>query len=76
MEVESWNANGKLIVENGMDWLHLFRVHPETLDPIAPTRDAFNIEGSPLWTVTASRLLRRARTTLALLATSNARTIS
>ena len=55
MKVESWNANWKLIMENGMDWVHLFRVHPETLDPIAPTRDAFNIEGSPLWTVTASR---------------------
>jgi phenylpropionate dioxygenase-like ring-hydroxylating dioxygenase large terminal subunit len=52
----SCNANWKLILENGMDWYHLFQAHPESLDPIAPTRDAFNIEGSPAWTVTASRL--------------------
>jgi phenylpropionate dioxygenase-like ring-hydroxylating dioxygenase large terminal subunit len=55
MKMESWNANWKLIMENGMDWYHLFRVHPESLDPIASTRNAFNIEGSPLWTVSASR---------------------
>jgi phenylpropionate dioxygenase-like ring-hydroxylating dioxygenase large terminal subunit len=55
MEEECWNANWKLLMENGMDWYHLFRVHPETLDPIAPTRHAFNLEGSPLWTVTAGR---------------------
>ena len=55
MKVESWNTNWKLIMENAMDWYHLFRAHPETLDPIASTRNAFNIEGSPLWTVTASR---------------------
>ncbi len=55
MMMESWNANWKLIMENGMDWYHLFRVHPESLDPIASTRNAFNIEGSPLWTVSASR---------------------
>jgi phenylpropionate dioxygenase-like ring-hydroxylating dioxygenase large terminal subunit len=58
MKEESWNANWKLIMENGMDWYHLFRAHPETLDPIAPTRNAFNIEGSPHWTVTASRQIR------------------
>ena len=50
-----WNANWKLILENGMDWCHLFRVHPETLNPIASTQNAFNIEGSPLFSVTASR---------------------
>lgn len=55
MPVESWNANWKLIMENGMDWCHLFRCHPESLNPIAPTKNAFNIEGSPVWTVTASR---------------------
>ena len=52
---KSWNANWKLIMENGMDWYHLFRAHPESLNPIAPTQNAFNIEGSPSWTVTASR---------------------
>ncbi len=52
---KSWNANWKLILENGMDWYHLFQSHPQSLDPIAPTRNAFNIEGSPDWTVTASR---------------------
>ena len=55
MPAESWNANWKLIMENGMDWCHLFRCHPESLNPIAPTKNAFNIEGSPVWTATASR---------------------
>jgi phenylpropionate dioxygenase-like ring-hydroxylating dioxygenase large terminal subunit len=55
MQAESWRANWKLILENGMDWYHLFQVHSETLNPIAPTQNAFNIEGSPLWSVTASR---------------------
>ena len=55
MKVESWNANWKLIMENGMDWYHLHQVHAKTLDPIAATRNAFNIEGSPYWTVTAGR---------------------
>lgn len=53
---QQWNANWKVVLENGMDWYHLFRAHPKTLEPFAPTRNAFNIEGSPLWTVTASRL--------------------
>jgi phenylpropionate dioxygenase-like ring-hydroxylating dioxygenase large terminal subunit len=58
MPVESWNANWKLVIENGMDWYHLFRAHAESLDPIAPTRNAFNIEGSPAWTVTGSRQVK------------------
>jgi nitrite reductase/ring-hydroxylating ferredoxin subunit len=56
METESWAANWKLIVENAMDWYHLFQVHPKSLNPISPTRDSFNLEGSALWTVTASKL--------------------
>jgi phenylpropionate dioxygenase-like ring-hydroxylating dioxygenase large terminal subunit len=52
---KSWYANWKLIMENGMDWYHLFQAHPVSLNPIAPTQNAFNIEGSPSWTVTASR---------------------
>jgi phenylpropionate dioxygenase-like ring-hydroxylating dioxygenase large terminal subunit len=55
MKEECWNANWKLIMENAMDWYHLFQVHPKTLDPIASTRNAFNLEGSPLWTLTAGR---------------------
>jgi hypothetical protein len=47
-------------MENGMDWCHLFRVHPETLNPIASTQNAFSIEGSPLFSVTASRLTHAA----------------
>jgi phenylpropionate dioxygenase-like ring-hydroxylating dioxygenase large terminal subunit len=62
MKEESWNANWKIVVENGMDWYHLFRTHARTLDTISPTRDAFNIEGSPLWTVTAGRLATPAPT--------------
>ncbi len=55
----AWQANWKLAFENALDWYHVFHAHPTTLEPIAATRDAFLIEGSPRWSVTASRLARR-----------------
>ena len=51
-ELEDWNANWKLIVENAMESYHLFRVHEKTLETVTPTKSAFLIEGSARWTVT------------------------
>lgn len=34
---EVWNANWKVIVENFIEGYHLFRIHPETFEPVSPT---------------------------------------
>lgn len=53
MPLEEWQANWKLIVENGIESYHLFKVHQKTLEPLSPTKDAFYLEGSARWTTTA-----------------------
>ena len=55
---EIWEANWKLIVENGMESYHLFKVHAETLERVSPTRDAYYVEGSAEWTVTGGPVLQ------------------
>ncbi|MEM7412022.1 MAG: aromatic ring-hydroxylating dioxygenase subunit alpha [Myxococcota bacterium] len=53
ISLHAWDANWKLAVENGIESYHLFRVHPETLEPYTPTRGAFYLEGSAEATLTA-----------------------
>ena len=57
---EVWAANWKLVVENGMESYHLFRVHEKTLERVTPTRGAYYIEGSASWTVTGGEVLQGA----------------
>ena len=57
---EVWAANWKLIVENGMESYHLFKVHEKTLERITPTRGAYYIEGSASWTLTGGEVLQGA----------------
>ena len=45
----------KLAAENGMESYHLFKVHPESLEPYTPTKSAFYVAGCASWTVTAGR---------------------
>lgn len=54
---ETWAANWKLIVENGMESYHLFKVHEKTLERITPTRGAYYIEGSAAWTLTGGEIV-------------------
>lgn len=54
---EVWDANWKLVVENGMESYHLFRVHEKTLEKITPTRGAYYLEGSAPWTLTGGALV-------------------
>ncbi len=49
---EEWAANWKLAVSNAMESYHLFRVHPETLEPYSPTAGAYYIVGSADGTAT------------------------
>ena len=49
---QAWDCNWKLAIINAMESYHLFKVHPATLEPYAPTRDAYYIAGSARATVT------------------------
>ena len=55
---EVWEANWKLIVENGMESYHLFKVHEKTLEKVTPTRGAYYIEGSAPWTLTGGEIVQ------------------
>ncbi len=55
---EVWAANWKLIVENGMESYHLFKVHEKTLERVTPTRGAYYIEGSASWTLTGGEIVQ------------------
>lgn len=55
MEAETaiWASNWKLVMENAMESYHLFKVHRSTLETVAPTKDAFYVEGHEEWSLTA-----------------------
>lgn len=55
---EVWDANWKLVVENGMESYHLFKVHANTLEKVTPTRGAYYVEGSAAWTLTGGAIVR------------------
>ena len=44
---DEWHCNWKLAALNAMESYHLFQVHPDTLEPYSPTKDAYYITGSP-----------------------------
>jgi len=48
-----WEANWKVILENAMESYHLFKVHPQTLEPYSPTREARYVSGGAHYSVTA-----------------------
>jgi phenylpropionate dioxygenase-like ring-hydroxylating dioxygenase large terminal subunit len=58
-EVEIWQSNWKLIMENAMESYHLFKVHENTLETISPTREAYYIAGSSEWTLTGGTTKRK-----------------
>lgn len=43
---EIWEANWKLVVSNAMESYHVFRVHPDTLEPDTPTAGAHYVVGN------------------------------
>jgi len=57
-EVELWQTNWKLALENAMESYHLFKVHEATLEIFSPTRDAYYIAGSSEWTLTGGTTQR------------------
>ena len=55
---EVWESNWKLIMENGIESYHLFKVHADTLEKVTPTRGAYYIEGSAAWTLTGGAIVQ------------------
>ena len=55
---EIWAANWKLVVENGMESYHLFKVHEKTLEKVTPTRGAYYLEGSAPWALTGGEIVQ------------------
>ncbi len=49
---ELWECNWKVAIMNAMESYHLFKVHPETLEPYAPTSRAYYVAGSARATAT------------------------
>ncbi len=49
---ETWACNWKVAIINAMESYHLFKVHPETLEPFTPTQDAYYVAGSARATAT------------------------
>jgi len=56
-EDEEWQCNWKLAALNAMESYHLFQVHPETLEPFTPTKDAYYLAGSARATATGGASL-------------------
>ena len=50
--MEMWACNWKVAIINAMESYHLFKVHPETLEPFTPTKDAYYVAGSARATAT------------------------
>ena len=51
-ETEVWECNWKIAITNAMESYHLFKVHPKSLEPYSPTRDAYYVVGSAHATAT------------------------
>lgn len=49
---EVWECNWKIAITNAMESYHLFKVHPQSLEPISPSRGAYYIAGSARATAT------------------------
>ena len=49
---EMWACNWKVAITNAMESYHLFKVHPEALEPFTPTKDAYYVAGSARATAT------------------------
>ncbi len=49
---EVWDANWKAVLENGMESYHVFKVHPQSLEPELATRNHSYLAGGDGWCLT------------------------
>ncbi len=57
IDVQPWQANWKLPMENFVEGYHFFAVHPRTVETAASTRDCFYVEGHADWSITGGSQL-------------------
>ena len=55
-----WDANWKIVMENGLESYHLFQLHRTTLEPLLPTRGHSYLDGGPSWALTPGQRSREA----------------
>ena len=58
-DIEIWQTNWKLAIENAVESYHLFKVHERTLEQISPTRGAYYVAGSSEWSITGGSTGRK-----------------
>jgi phenylpropionate dioxygenase-like ring-hydroxylating dioxygenase large terminal subunit len=54
-EIETWNANWKVVLENAMESYHIFRVHKKTLNHVIPTRSIECFSGGEAYNLHTTR---------------------
>ncbi|MGI9432386.1 MAG: aromatic ring-hydroxylating oxygenase subunit alpha [Myxococcota bacterium] len=52
---EVWEANWKVVLENGLESYHLFQLHRTSLEPLLPTRTHSYLAGGRGWSITPGR---------------------
>ncbi|MEM1111264.1 MAG: aromatic ring-hydroxylating dioxygenase subunit alpha [Pseudomonadota bacterium] len=57
IEVQHWQANWKVVLANFVEGYHFFAVHENSVEPAAPTRDCFYVDGGKDWSVTGGKQL-------------------
>ncbi|MEM8501056.1 MAG: aromatic ring-hydroxylating dioxygenase subunit alpha [Pseudomonadota bacterium] len=57
IDVDQWQTNWKLPMENFVEGYHFFAVHKNTVETVAATRDCFYVEGHADWSITAGKQL-------------------
>lgn len=53
--VQHWQCNWKLAMENFLEGYHFFAVHKETVEPAAPTKEVYYVEGQAEWSVSGGK---------------------
>ncbi|MEM7181159.1 MAG: aromatic ring-hydroxylating dioxygenase subunit alpha [Spirochaetota bacterium] len=71
---ENWDANWKLAMENFLEGYHFFAVHKETVEPEAPTKKVYYIEGHADWSISGGKQKDYPHTLLGML-TSKAKEV-
>ncbi|MCY4094083.1 MAG: aromatic ring-hydroxylating dioxygenase subunit alpha [Gammaproteobacteria bacterium] len=56
---DEWDCNWKIAIMNAMESYHLFKVHPDSLEPYSPTKGSYYVAGSARSSVTGGTYMER-----------------
>ncbi len=57
--IDEWQCNWKIAIMNAMESYHLFKVHPDSLEPYSPTKGSYYVAGSARSSVTGGAYAKR-----------------